>query len=58
MMTRENLSRRTFAIGMLTAGVCEATTPIINLQARKSPLIDVVSNPNFFKIAQVRALVT
>ena len=49
MMTRENLSRRTFAIGMLTAGVCEAATPIINLQASKSPLIDVSSNPNFLK---------
>ena len=49
MMTRENLSRRTFAIGMLTASVCEAATPIINLQASKSPLIDVSSNPNFLK---------
>ena len=49
MMTRENLSRRTFAIGMFTAGVCQAATPIINLQASKSPLIDVGSNPNFLK---------
>ena len=49
MMTRENLSRRTFAIGMLATGVCEAATPIINLQASKSPLIDVSSNPNFLK---------
>ena len=49
MMIRKNLSRRAFAIGMLTAGVCEAATPIINLQASKSPLIDVGSNPNFLK---------
>ncbi len=49
MMTRKNLSRRTFAIGMLTAGVCEAATPIIDLQASKSPLINVSSNPNFLK---------
>mgnify|MGYP001238139997 CR=1 FL=1 len=49
MMTRKNLSRRAFAIGVLTAGVCEAATPIINLQASKSPLIDVGSNPNFIK---------
>ena len=49
MMTRKNLSRRTFAIGMLTAGVCEAASPIINLQASKSPLIDVGSKPNFLK---------
>ena len=49
MMARKNLSRRTFAIGMLTAGLCEAATPIINLQASKSPLIDVGSNPNFLK---------
>ena len=49
MMTGKNLSRRAFAIGMLTAGVCEAATPIINLQASKPPLIDVGSNPNFLK---------
>ena len=49
MMIRKNLSRRTFAIGMFTAGVCQAATPIINLQASKSPLIDVASNPNFLK---------
>ena len=49
MMTKENLSRRTFAIGMLTAGLCEAATPIIDLQASKSPLINVGSNPNFLK---------
>ena len=49
MMIRKNLSRRAFAIGMLTAGVCEGATPIINLQTSKSPLIDVGSNPNFLK---------
>ena len=49
MMTKENLSRRTFAIGMLTAGVCEAATPIIDLKASKSPLINVGSKPNFLK---------
>ena len=49
MMIRKNLSRRAFAIGMLTAGVCEATTPIIDLKARKSPLINVGANPNFLK---------
>ena len=49
MMTRKNLSRRAFAIGIITAGVCEAATPIINLQASKTPLIDVGSNPNFLK---------
>ena len=49
MKTRKNLSRRTFAIGMLTAGFCEAATPIIDLQASKSPLINVGSNPNFLK---------
>ena len=48
-MTRENLSRRTFAIGMLTAGVCEAATPIIDFKASKSPLINVSTNPNFLK---------
>ena len=49
MMTGKNLSRRAFAIGMLTASVCEAATPIIDLKARKSPLINVGANPNFLK---------
>ena len=49
MMTRKNLSRRAFAIGMLSASVCEAATPIIDLKARKSPLINVGANPNFLK---------
>ena len=49
MITRKNLTRRTFAIGMLTAGVCEAATPIIDLNARKPPLIDAGSNRNFLK---------
>ena len=49
MMIRKNLSRRAFALGMLTAGVCEAATPIIDLKARKSPLINVGANPNFLK---------
>ena len=49
MMIRKNLSRRAFAIGMLTAGVCESATPIIDLKARKSPLINVGANPNFLK---------
>ncbi len=49
MMANKNLSRRAFTIGMITAGVCEAATPIIDLKARKSPLINVSSNPNFLK---------
>ena len=49
MITRKNLSRRTFAIGMLTAGVCDAAKPIIDLKANSSPLINVSSNPNFLK---------
>ena len=49
MKTRKNLSRRTFAIGMLTAGFCEAATPIIDLKASKPPLINASSNPNFLK---------
>ena len=48
MMTKKNLSRRTFAIGFLAAGVCEAATPIIDLKARKLPLINTGSNSNFF----------
>ena len=49
MISRKNLSRRTFAIGLLTAGVCESATPIINLKACKSPLVNTGSNLNFFQ---------
>jgi uncharacterized protein YcbK (DUF882 family) len=49
MMIRKPLSRRTFSIALLTAGVCEAATPIIDLKVRKSPLINIGSNSNFLK---------
>ena len=49
MMTKKNLSRRTFAMGMLTAGICEAATPIIDMTGRKTPLINTSSNLNFFQ---------
>jgi len=49
MMIRQNLSRRTFALGVLTAGVCEAASPIIDLKANKSPLINISANPNFLR---------
>ena len=57
MKTRKNLSRRTFAIGMLTAGICEAATPIIDLKASRSPLINASSNPNFLKNSSSKSLV-
>ena len=49
MMTRKNLSRRTFSIGVLAAGVCEAATPIIDMTGNKTPLINTSSNLNFFQ---------
>ena len=49
MMTKKNLSRRTFSIGVLAAGVCEAATPIIDMTGNKTPLINTSSNLNFFQ---------
>ena len=48
MMTNNKLSRRSFAIGLLATGVCEAATPLIDMSGRKTPLININSNPNFF----------
>ena len=48
MTNKKNLSRRTFALGLLATGVCEAATPLIDMNGRKTPLINVSSNPNFF----------
>ena len=47
MKNKKNLSRRTFALGLLATGVCEAATPLIDMSGRKTPLINVSSNPNF-----------
>jgi len=47
MTNKKNLSRRTFALGLLATGVCEAATPLIDMSGRKTPLINISSNPNF-----------
>ena len=47
MINNKDLSRRTFALGLLAAGVCEAGTPLIDMSGRKTPLISVSSTPNF-----------
>ena len=49
MMTSKKISRRTFTLGLVTGGICEAATPLIDLTASKSPLINIHSNPNFLK---------
>ena len=49
MTNKKNLSRRTFALGLLATGVCEAATPLIDMSGRKTPLINVSSNPNFLR---------
>ena len=49
MTNKKNLSRRTFALGLLAAGVCESATPLIDMSGRKKPLINVSSNPNFLR---------
>ena len=49
MANKKNLSRRTFALGLLATGVCEAATPLIDMSGRKTPLINVSSNPNFLR---------
>ena len=49
MTNKKNLSRRTFALALLATGVCEAATPLIDMSGRKTPLINVSSNPNFLR---------
>ena len=49
MTNKKNLSRRTFALGLIATGVCEAATPLIDMSGRKTPLINVSSNPNFLR---------
>ena len=49
MTNSKNLSRRTFALGLLATGVCEAATPLIDMSGRKTPLINISSNPNFLR---------
>ena len=49
MANKKNLSRRTFALGLLATGVCEAATPLIDMSGRKTPLINVSYNPNFLR---------
>ena len=49
MTNKKNLSRRTFALGLLATGVCEAATPLIDMSGRKTPLINVSYNPNFLR---------
>ena len=49
MTNKKNLSRRTFALGLLATGVCEAATPLIDMSGRKTPLINISSNPNFLR---------
>ena len=49
MTNKKNLSRRAFALGLLATGVCEAATPLIDMSGRKTPLINVSSNPNFLR---------
>ena len=49
MKNRINLSRRTFALGFLATGVCEAATPIIDMTGSKTPFINLGSKSNFFQ---------
>ena len=56
MKNHKNLSRRTFALGFLSAGFCEAATPLIDMSGRKAPLININSNPKFFENSPAQGL--
>tara|TARA_B100000674_G_scaffold207226_1_gene169421 strand:+ start:481 stop:1191 length:711 start_codon:yes stop_codon:yes gene_type:complete len=56
MKNEKILSRRTFALGVLSAGVCEAAMPIIDMTGSKVPLININSNPKFFENNQRQGL--
>ncbi len=49
MIDQKKISRRTFVFGVAVAGVCEATTPLINLNQKQPLLIDFSRNRDFFK---------
>ena len=43
MINKNKISRRIFAFGMASAGICDAATPLINLNKKHSSLVDLSS---------------
>ena len=43
MINKNKISRRIFAFGMASAGICDAATPLINLNKKHSSLLDLSS---------------
>ena len=43
MQNQIKISRRVFAFGIVSAGICDAATPLINLNKKHSSLIDLSS---------------
>ena len=48
MLNQNKISRRIFALGMASAGICDAATPLINLNKKHSSLVDLSSRGQLF----------
>lgn len=48
MHNQIKISRRVFALGMASAGVCDAATPLINLNKKHSSLVDLSNRGQLF----------
>ena len=48
MHNQNKISRRIFAFGIVSAGICDAATPLINLNKKHSSLIDLSSRGQIF----------
>ena len=49
MHNQNKISRRVFALGIVSAGICDAATPLINLNKKHSSLIDLSSRGQIFR---------
>ena len=49
MHYQNKISRRIFALGIVSAGICDAATPLINLNKKHSSLIDLSSRGQIFR---------
>ena len=48
MLNQNKISRRIFALGMASAGICNAANPLINLNKKHSSLVDLSSRGQLF----------
>tara|TARA_B000000557_G_C20752383_1_gene433559 strand:- start:118 stop:837 length:720 start_codon:yes stop_codon:yes gene_type:complete len=52
MLNQKKISRRAFVFGLSFGGICEAATPLINLNQKQPSLINFSRNRNFFNSSE------